>query len=234
MIYPCGLIRDVLPLFYDGVCSEETSEIVRAHLAECAGCRAEYERLTEAAEALPAPADPSAELRTAAALQRFRRQFFRKRTVIALLSAVLMSALLFVVWFWNDMAEYPMPFNDTLHAYYEESGDLVLRGDLPASVVNINQMLIHTEGETGVEEHVFLRYYVRPLDHFLWKLMGDRIDHTYLVAFDEKGAQQIDAIHYCTADFQGYWFKGNSPADPMSAERFAEYAAAAVTVWEKP
>ena len=42
---PCGIVRDLLPLYQDGVCSPESREAVRAHLAGCAACRAELEAL---------------------------------------------------------------------------------------------------------------------------------------------------------------------------------------------
>ena len=35
MKYPCEMIKDVMPLYYDKACSEETKQIVETHLAEC-------------------------------------------------------------------------------------------------------------------------------------------------------------------------------------------------------
>ena len=37
----CGVIRDLLPLYHDGVCSEESKKLVEEHLKGCAGCREE-------------------------------------------------------------------------------------------------------------------------------------------------------------------------------------------------
>ena len=39
MKYPCEMIRDLLPLYIDGVCSEASRESVDAHLSGCAPCR---------------------------------------------------------------------------------------------------------------------------------------------------------------------------------------------------
>ena len=36
--FPCGVVRDLLPLYRDNVCGEESRRIVEAHLAECAEC----------------------------------------------------------------------------------------------------------------------------------------------------------------------------------------------------
>lgn len=35
----CDVIRDLLPLYHDQVCSEKTAEMVEDHLVHCAGCR---------------------------------------------------------------------------------------------------------------------------------------------------------------------------------------------------
>ena len=40
MKYPCDLIKDLLPLYHDGVCSADSAAAVEAHLKECASCQA--------------------------------------------------------------------------------------------------------------------------------------------------------------------------------------------------
>ena len=46
----CDIIKDLLPLYYDGVCSADSKAIIEAHLAQCADCRAE---LAEMGKELP-------------------------------------------------------------------------------------------------------------------------------------------------------------------------------------
>lgn len=41
----CGIIKDLLPLYVDGVCSEESRAAVDEHLAGCKSCKAELEEL---------------------------------------------------------------------------------------------------------------------------------------------------------------------------------------------
>ena len=47
MTYPCGIIKDLLPLYIDDVCNEESRKAVQAHLSECAACRTDYETMKE-------------------------------------------------------------------------------------------------------------------------------------------------------------------------------------------
>lgn len=42
----CKIIQDLLPLYADGIASEETSEAVRKHIAECEECGKIYEKMT--------------------------------------------------------------------------------------------------------------------------------------------------------------------------------------------
>ena len=39
MNVPCSVIQDLLPLYHDGICSEESRQLVDAHLGECAECK---------------------------------------------------------------------------------------------------------------------------------------------------------------------------------------------------
>ena len=41
----CKIIEDLLPLYHDGVCSEESREMVDEHLAQCEDCRKLLEQI---------------------------------------------------------------------------------------------------------------------------------------------------------------------------------------------
>lgn len=41
----CEIIKDLLPLYEDSICSKESEELVREHLAECESCRRLSERM---------------------------------------------------------------------------------------------------------------------------------------------------------------------------------------------
>lgn len=46
-INSCEIVQDLLPLYYDGVCSESAKELVESHLISCGRCRKIYEELKE-------------------------------------------------------------------------------------------------------------------------------------------------------------------------------------------
>ena len=89
MNLPCEVIRDLLPLYRDGVCGETSRHFVSGHLQNCAACRQELAGL-EAALAQPAPADEAAALKAVArALEKKRRKVMWR----SILAAVLIVAL---------------------------------------------------------------------------------------------------------------------------------------------
>ena len=48
----CKIVQDLLPLYHDGVCSEESRRAVKEHLAGCEACRQALEDMDA-----PLPAD---------------------------------------------------------------------------------------------------------------------------------------------------------------------------------
>ena len=50
MNYPCGLIRDLLPLYHDDICSPESRSAIEAHCSECADCKKMLDALRTAPE----------------------------------------------------------------------------------------------------------------------------------------------------------------------------------------
>lgn len=41
----CDIIRDLLPLYHDKVCSEKSCQLVEEHLASCADCQSELDQI---------------------------------------------------------------------------------------------------------------------------------------------------------------------------------------------
>lgn len=43
----CGVVRDLIPLYIDKVCTEESKEKVEKHMEKCEGCKKYYEKMEE-------------------------------------------------------------------------------------------------------------------------------------------------------------------------------------------
>ena len=83
----CGIARDLLPLYQEGMLSPDSVEFLEEHLRTCPACRAEREKL--AAEPVP----PEEKTEKAPELERVRWKLRRQRRRTAILAVCLALAL---------------------------------------------------------------------------------------------------------------------------------------------
>lgn len=101
-MYPCGIIKDLLPLYIDDVCNEESRLAVEAHLAECETCRKCYEVMTETDSIDGAKSGDFKELEMADSLKQVKRKINKR---IAKIVCCVIAAAVFC------MAGYHLLFN---------------------------------------------------------------------------------------------------------------------------
>ena len=100
MKYPCDLIRDLLPLYQDGVCSEESRAAVEEHLRECPSCRAYQTALCEADGLFPVPGEEpeqtaDQEFRKAASLRAVRKTLLQRQVLAENRFSISIDTLMF-------------------------------------------------------------------------------------------------------------------------------------------
>ena len=83
---PCDMIEDLLPLYCDGVCSEESRKMIDGHLAACESCREALRAMAEPMELPRIQAD-------AAAASRGWKKMKRRVLWMGLLLAALAAAV---------------------------------------------------------------------------------------------------------------------------------------------
>ena len=74
MRYACNLIRDLLPLYHDEVCSEESKQAVEEHFEECQKCQEYYQKLNESDIVELASFDEEIEEKKAESLKKVKRK----------------------------------------------------------------------------------------------------------------------------------------------------------------
>lgn len=103
MKLPCGVIEDLLPLYHDGVCSEETRKIVEKHVEECFECRTLLKRMEAAVDVEHDAPDDEGALR---AIGKRARRAGIKKIFVGLLAA---AAIAFLGWTATDLTIVPVP-----------------------------------------------------------------------------------------------------------------------------
>ena len=82
----CNIIKDLLPLYADGVCSKESCTLVEEHIKGCSACRSELETMGDDIK-LPSAKDT-------AALKRIKRRIRAEKIVAGLVAgAVILGGL---------------------------------------------------------------------------------------------------------------------------------------------
>ncbi|MGO4542865.1 zf-HC2 domain-containing protein [Paenibacillus sp. 2TAB19] len=101
MRQPCNVVYDLLPLYIDGVCSEESKELVEEHLTECPACREKHAAMTsEMVEgSLLQPNQPTLRNRDLAAKRVLKR--IKRRWTLSVA-----ALLLLVPFFWLGVNQY--------------------------------------------------------------------------------------------------------------------------------
>ena len=87
----CYLIKDLLPLYIDDLCSKESTEIVGNHLEICEDCNKEYETLKTEPKVKPQE-DNSKEL-----IKKVNKKFGKdkKKAIIKTISIILAIIIVF-------------------------------------------------------------------------------------------------------------------------------------------
>lgn len=132
--YPCELIRDLLPLYVDGVCSEESKAAVEAHLQDCADCQEEYHKLENAGQKQPEPDLVGKEWEES--LKRVKRKLILKRLAVIAVSAALTAALATAVGMFLAAMFVVIPYSE---------GEVT---------VELNSQAAPSQGRTGAKSAV--------------------------------------------------------------------------------
>ena len=133
----CGVVRDLLPLYADGVCSSQSSDLVEKHIAECESCAEELEGY------FYETADAERKLGEKAAVINFKRKVERRAMKKIILSLILVCAVAFGIWngVWYLTAK--VPYNDYQKRYEKnvvcENGEFEYKFDTGAlSAISLN------------------------------------------------------------------------------------------------
>ena len=104
MSMKCEVIRDLLPLYHDGVCSSESKALVEEHLENCSACQKELEtmdaQLTSAHEYKEANLFKAA----SSAWRKSKKKSFIKGTVITAAICALLFASFFGLTQWKCLS----------------------------------------------------------------------------------------------------------------------------------
>lgn len=107
----CEVIRDLLPLYHDGVCSEESKKLVEEHLTSCEGCREELFGMDAAVPKVSVNSEAETLRAVGNAWGKAKKRSYRKGLTIGLAILVFVAlcvGLFFTFFFAWSMEGVPM------------------------------------------------------------------------------------------------------------------------------
>lgn len=98
----CTIIQDILPLYIDGVVSQDTKEMVDQHLQHCEKCQKEYETMKRN---LYIPAENNAPI-----IQKINKKWRKKKVIISFASifatAIILLGAYLLIFYYERVIPY--------------------------------------------------------------------------------------------------------------------------------
>ena len=104
----CNIVKDLLPLYVDGVISEDSGKLVEEHIESCSECKDYYNQLKDADIPVEKAADDKA------AIKKIRRRLNLKKIIVGCIVAAVVAA--------GSFGAYYKCVLDENYMTYEESG----------------------------------------------------------------------------------------------------------------
>ena len=125
----CNTIRDILPLYVDGVVSDDTRNMVTKHLERCEECRKKYEAM-KSEVAIPVEGD-------IAPLKHFKKAWKKKKIVLVCLSVLATVAVVFCAFFIFSHFAYQEKIAVNGAVYTQKGGNIT---ELPADSTELGYL----------------------------------------------------------------------------------------------
>ena len=157
----CNVIKDLLPLYADEVCSEDSREMVEEHISSCDECKQELEDYRYNTGLPEVSAD--------VAMKKFKKKMSKKNLIKVLVSVVICLAVILSGMYVLFIPEFVVPYSeDLMTAKIPVDGGIDVLVNLP----NYTQVYsMATSSETDDEFDIYLT-----VTRNLWSMIAPDFD----------------------------------------------------------
>lgn len=220
MKYPCDLIQDLLPLYLDKVCSDESKKAIETHLSECSVCKKYYKAMCEADGIEVSTHHTDRELKKAASFQSVKKKLHRKQ-ILAILAAALILAIISIAFIGiSKRTVKVVKYEDNISVSMVDGG---LVGRLQGSQQTYVKSKLVATMVDGTEKNYMFFY----MSDTKWDELttSSNVFSEYTLCPADKGADQIDAVYYYTGEYTGI--------EDLDSKALQDVIGASVLLWEK-
>ena len=198
MKYPCDMIQDLLPLYLDGVCSEESKKAVEEHLSECPDCKGFYDDIREDNGMEIGTHNADRELKKAVSFRAVKKRILRKQILVAVIAVIVLIATVLATTAILKNAVEVVEYNENISVSMV-NGDLL--GRLQSSRI-CRTTIKRVTLTVNEQEKTYLFFCV---ENTKWDKLttGDEMFSEYILCPYDKNADEIDAVYYYTGEYEG-------------------------------
>lgn len=206
----CDIIKDVLPLYLDGVVSEDTREMVEEHLCSCDSCRREAEVLKQD---LVLPPMRNLQFSEVKVLKKLKSKFRKKNTIIFISAVVIAVLLIISLYSYAVLSETCIPYDEEFIHITEKDGELyaTYHGENLDGTVGLAPATVRMDGR---EKNIVVFYFYESLWSKYIQPVFKEDDDAYSFPLGEK--EEIDQVYY------GEFELGGLPIDYVSIAENSE------------
>lgn len=193
----CDIIKDVLPLYLDGVVSDATKEMVEEHLRSCEFCRKETELLKQD---IVLPSAKNIQLSEAKVLKKLKSKFRKKNTIIFVSSVIIAILLVISMHSYAISSKTYIPYDDEFISIAEADGKLyaTYRGENLGGTVSLAPSTVTVDGSK--KNIAVFYYYETPWSKYIQPIF-EEADYEDTFCLGDK--EEIDRIYYGEFELDG-------------------------------
>lgn len=214
----CNIIKDILPLYVDGVISDDTRQLVEEHLESCEECNKECELMKKE---VYIPAEKEASI-----IKNFKKKLRNKKLVISGLSVLLTGLILLGTFSFIFHYDTVVPYTESLIRIETQDDDMLVSHYYGVSYNSISATHPITLEIDGKEKNVIFLYYTETIakSHTRKLINGKEIRDERNFTFPLDSVENVDAIYYADFDSIKVFNEGNNWNTVLEN---------AVLIWEK-
>lgn len=199
----CNIIKDILPLYVDGVVSDDTKEMVEKHLDCCEECKKELELMKQE---ISIPPEKEASL-----IRNFKKKLRNKKLIISGLSIMLTGLIMLGIFAFIFHYDRIIPYTEQLIKIETQDDGMLVSHYYGVSYYSVSATHPITLEIDGKEKNVIFLYYTETLaQSHKRKLINqreNRDEREFIFPLDKK--ENVDAIYYAEFDIREIVKKGN-------------------------
>ena len=195
MKWSCNIIRDLMPLYIDGACSEESKKIIEEHLKECEECRAYLSSMNEENKIIERLSNEK-EAQKIYSFKVVKKRILRKQIISGIIAILIVVSISIATITVLKNIHQTVEYKDNISVSMVD-GSLVSR--LYGSYyTNIKIKNVEVSDDGTMSNYIFYC-----ISNTVWddiSLKEDMMSEYVLVPKD-KNADRIDRVYYYTGDF---------------------------------